>query len=1166
MNGALPGGSSTNLPLQLTSFVGRERERASIRAHLAQSHLVTLTGVGGGGKTRLALQVAEDCLADFPGGVWWTEMAALDDGSLVPQAVANALSLRGEFGRDLTAAIIDTLRDSRALLIFDNCEHVAAACAHFAEDILRACRNVTILATSRELLNIPGETPISVPSLSVPDIVYPQTGVGRAHLSQIADCEAVRLFVERASVADAEFRLSEANAPVVAHICQRLDGIPLAIELAAVRVKILSVSQIAARLDDRFRLLVGGSRTALHRYRTMRAALDWSHDLLSPEERVLFRRLSVFSRGFTLDAAEAVAADLYTDDVIHREDVLDLLSHLVDKSLLERHERGAGPEARYRMLETVREYAREKLIEAVETETAHRRHLRWHVALAQQAAVGIRGPRQTEWLDRLELEHENLRGALAWAQADPDVTEDGLRLAASLFWFWYLRSYITEGRNWLEARLERGPYCEWREPLLHGDPDVPLLEPEVVELHRARADALLGAGVLAAFQDDYPKAQRYFHECIAIYESLQDESGLAYAWMFAGLEADFEADYERAQALQPKSVAMFRKVGDTWGLAWALNFLAMSSLVSGDYATIRAQLEESLALFHATGDPAGPAMPLGVLGMLDQRQGNYARARERLEGALAIYRASSDTWHTAFVLNNLGLTALRQTQFDLARHWLLEAVALYRPLGDKGGLAASLSDLGDVYLTLGDEAEAERLYRESLALWQSLNIPGGMAWLTHNLGYIAMLRGDADAAGAAFQTSEAPLRQVHDDYNLASVLVSQAGISNARQDWAQTYRLIAESLAIRVRLGDRRGMSDAVTMLAISARDQGKYALAALLLGVSKAARDAMGAPLAPRYVPYHNGLLSDARAALGEARFNAAWSAGLALPLEKAVEALLQGGLDAIALPTPDPVIVDVRPVRKPPPPTDPPLEAVRIYGLGPTQICRDSYQVQPSDYGDTRAPEMLFYLLSQPNRSLHSIGVAIWPDASAQQMRDRFHNTLHNLRKALGHRNRITRARDQYEFNRELPYWYDVEAFEFEVALGQRLAPSAPSEAIPHLQAAIELYRGPFLKDVDTAWATQTRQALDMAYLRALLTLARLHFDAGQYRAAARVYRQVIEHDEYEEAAHRGLMLCYARQGERGQAIRHYQALFKSRTEEAMPLDPETIALFERLRAGEE
>ncbi|MFN8498574.1 MAG: tetratricopeptide repeat protein [Anaerolineae bacterium] len=1157
---------ATNLPLQLTSFVGREREMALVRAHLARAHLVTLIGVGGGGKTRLALQVAFDCLDDFPGGVWWTEMAALDDGSLVPQAVAASLNLRGEFGRDLTETVLDTLRDLRALLIFDNCEHVAANSAHLAETILRACPHITILATSRELLNIPGETPISVPSLSVPEVVASRNGASGGGPDQIADYEAVRLFVERAGVTDPTFALTEANAAIVARICQRLDGIPFAIELAAARVKVLSVEQVAARLDDRFHLLVGGSRTALPRNRTMRATLDWSHDLLAADERVLFRRLSVFARDFTLDAAEAVTPGLCPNDPIRHSDVLDLLSHLVDKSLLERRQRVEGAAARYRMLETVREYAREKLLAAGEVETAQRRHLQWFLALAQEAAAGMRGPRQGEWLDRLELEHENLRNALAWSLDDAEAQLDAMRLGAALFWFWYLRGYTTEGRGWLEAILNRGPFCDYQDLSRRFNGDAPRIRAEVVELHRARAEALLGAGVLAAFQDDYAVARRYFDECIAIYENFGDRTGLAYAWMFAGLEADFEADYERARELQPRSVELFRDVGDRWGLAWALNFQAMSLLVSGDYATVRAQLEESLALFYAIGDHASSAMPLGLLGMVDQRQGNYARARQRLEQALDTYRHSGDRWHMAFILTNLGLTAFRQTEYDHARRWLEEAVQLYRTLGDKGALAGALCDLGDVALTQECDDEAESLYTESLALWERLNIPGGIAWARHNLAYLSLLHGRLAEAEPIFQSSAATLRLVNDRYNLASVIIGLAIAANLRQDYALAYQRSCEALEIRLPLGDRRGMTDSLVLAGMTAHDQGQMAACVQLFAVAKATRDAMGGPLAARYVPWHNQYLSDARAVLGERRFEALWRAGLALPLDQAVEAVCRSRYDAIELPEP-PEAADSETGEATPLPTpSAAVEPVRLFGLGAGQIRRGEYQVQPADYTYTRAIEMLFYLLTQQNRSLHAIGAAIWPEASPQQMRGRFHNTLHNLRKALGDKNWILRVNDEYEFSRTMPYWCDVEAFEAAAAEGQRLAAVAPEEAAAHLQRAIDLYRGPFLKDTDNAWTTQLRQVLDLTRLRALLTLARLHFDAGRYTEAAVFFRRAAEHDDYEEAAHRGIMLCHARQGERGQAVRHYQTLAAARKRERIGPEVETTALYERLRGGEE
>ncbi|MFN8475254.1 MAG: tetratricopeptide repeat protein [Anaerolineae bacterium] len=1158
----------TNLPLQLTSFVGRERELALVRGHLAHAHLVTLIGVGGSGKTRLAHQVAFDCLNDFPSGVWWTEMGALDDSSLVPQAVAASLSLRGEFTPGgLVEIIVDTLREARALLVFDNCEHVAAATAQVAEAILRACPGVTILTASRELLNVPGEKAFTVPSLSVPEPPPLQNGAAGPHREHIASYEAVRLFVERASVADPDFALTDANAPVVARICQRLDGIPLAIELAAARVKVLSVEQVAARLDDRFHLLVGGSRTALPRYRTMRATLDWSHELLSPEERVLFRRLSVFARDFTLEAAEAVAAGVCPDDTIARGDVLDLLSHLVDKSLLERHQRVEGATARYRMLETVYEYAREKLVAAAETEAVQRRHLRWFLVLAQQAASAVRGPRQGEWLDRLEVEHENLRAALAWSQDDADSHLDSLRLGAALFWFWYLRGYTTEGRTWLTAILKRGPVCEHQEPDGYFLADIPLVPAEAVEPRRVYAAVLLGAGVLAAFQDDYAVARVYFDECIAIYENTENQRGLAYALMFAGLEADFEADYPRAREMQPISVEMFRELGDRWGLAWALNFLAMSSLVAGNYATIRGQLEESLSLFHEIGDEASAAMPLGLLGMIDQRQGNYASALRRLEQAMDIYRHNGDRWHMAFVLTNLGLTEFRLKKYDRARQCLEDAVNLYRNLGDKGALATALSDLGDVAMTQGDDAEAERWYKESLALWEKLNIPGGIAWVRHNLAFMDVLRGRLDEAQAVFEASAAVLRQMNDDYYLASVLVSQAITAVYQGNYPLAHQLCCESLGIRLTLGDRRGMGDTMTIVGMYAHEQGQMATCVQMFGVAKATRDSLEAPLAERYLPLHNQYLSNARAVLGESQFQELWNAGLALPLDQAVATLLQSSHDNIQLPRPAAIpAVEVLEEVAPVPVVSVRVDTVRIYGLGNAQLYRGDYHVQPPDYTYTRAPELLFYLLTQPNRSMHAIGAAIWPEATPQQMRGRFHTTLHNLRKVLGDRDWILRSRDEYTFNRDLPHWCDVEAFDTEAAVGQRLTATEPARAIDHLQRAVDLYRGLFLNDVGSPWAVPTRQALDMTYMRALLALGRLHYEAGHFAEADTLFRRAAEHDDYEEAAHRGIMQCHVRLGERGQAVRHYQTLAVARKREHMSPDQETTALYEKLRTGQE
>jgi predicted ATPase len=419
-----------NLPRQLTSFIGREREMGEVKEFLATTRLLTLTGSGGCGKTRLALQVAADLLEAYADGVWLVELAALADPTLVPQTVASALGVREQPVRPLTETLVDYLQPKVLLLILDNCEHLLTASAQLANALLRSCPRLRMLASSRQGLGIAGERTYRVPSLSLPQ-PRPLPPVER-----LTDYEAVRLFVERAVFTQPSFAITDQNAPAVAQVCERLDGIPLAIELAAARVKALPVEKLNERLDDMFRLLTGGSRTALPRQQTLRALIDWSYDLLSEPERALLRRLSAFAGGWTLEAAEAVGVG----EGVEEWEVLDLLTSLVEKSLVLYEEREG--EGRYRLLETVRQYARDRLLESEEGEAVRTRHLEFFLHWAEQ------GP----GLERLETEHDNLRAALAWsgAQRQGDV---GLRLGGAMGGFWHVRGYWTEGRERLAGVL-----------------------------------------------------------------------------------------------------------------------------------------------------------------------------------------------------------------------------------------------------------------------------------------------------------------------------------------------------------------------------------------------------------------------------------------------------------------------------------------------------------------------------------------------------------------------------------------------------------------------------------------------------------------------------------------------------------------------------------------
>ena len=445
-----------NLPLSSSSFIGRERERSEVKRLVVSTRLLTLTGPGGCGKTRLAVAVADSLLksSSFEHGAWFVDLAGLDAPLLIPQAVATTLGVPEAHDRPLSETLADFLQHKKLLLILDNCEHLLAGCAELAQSLLDACPHLHILATSREPLNLPGEAVWLVPSLALPDPQHP------SQVKQLAKSEAIQLFVARASAALPSFKLVEENAATVERICRRLDGIPLAIELAAARVKLLDIGQIAARLDDSLQLLTRGSPAAAPRHQTMRAALDWSYQLLQPREQLLFRRLAVFAGGFTLEAAEAVCTDdssvsqkTEQTDTVRTSDVLDVLSDLVDKSLVLIAEREPGEAVRYRLLEPIRLYALDQLREAGAEAAMRDRHLAYFVGLTEQAEQQLKSESQLPGLRRLEKDHDNLRMALAWSTQQAGHAVAGLRIAKALHLFWQRRGYWSEGRRWLTQAI-----------------------------------------------------------------------------------------------------------------------------------------------------------------------------------------------------------------------------------------------------------------------------------------------------------------------------------------------------------------------------------------------------------------------------------------------------------------------------------------------------------------------------------------------------------------------------------------------------------------------------------------------------------------------------------------------------------------------------------------
>ena len=721
----MPSGSGSvspraNLPEPLTSFVGRERELAELQELLRDSRLLTLTGTGGVGKTRLAMCIASAVLNRYGDGVWLVELATLRDADLVPQEVISALELKEQPGKRLTETLVEHLQSKHLLLILDNAEHLLAACAQLADTVLRQCAKVTVLVTSRERLGVPGELTYRVPSLSIPDPKRDATALS------LVDYESVRLFSERAKLHVPHFAVTDRNAPALANICRRLDGIALAIELAAARVRSMSIEEVNQRLDQRFSLLTTGARTLPRRQQTLRAAIDWSYDLLSDDEKALFCAVSVFAGGFTLETAEQVCAG---EDIPAR-DVLDLLTSLADKSLVIPEERASA--TRYRMLETVQQYAAQELQQLGNQAHWDRRHDAHFLALAEEAEPRLTGQDQQAWLDRLETEHDNMRSALARTTATVGDGEAGLRLASAIARFWLVRGYLAEGRGWLSR-------------LLAAKPDAPTT---------TRAKAINWAGILAWKQGDYPAAFASYEQSLTMRRELGDRRGVGAVLNNQGLLAYEQGDYATARVLHEESIAIDRELGDRWGVAVSLIHLGGLAMMQGDYSSARAMNEESLAIFRELGDRGHIANALRNLGSLCNQQGQLPAARALYEESLVICRELGDRSGIAWARNGLGVTARQDEDYPAARELFEESLAIFRELGDREGIANALNNLGLVAAARGDFAAARALQEESLMLYRALGDRSGIATSIEGLAGVAFASNEPRRAACMWGAME----------------------------------------------------------------------------------------------------------------------------------------------------------------------------------------------------------------------------------------------------------------------------------------------------------------------------------------------------------------------------------------------------------------------------
>ena len=632
-----------NLPLQLTSFVGRERELAQVGRLLSTTRLLSLTGAGGVGKTRLAVEAAAGLIDRFKHGVCVVELEPVADEALVPQAVASALCVREDQRRPLLETVSRYLHRRELLLVLDNCEHLIGGCAALADHVLRNCPGVSILATSRQSLNTPGEMVWLVPSLSVPELPGGQSGTPAPQLS--AQAEAVQLFVERAAAVSPDFALTPDNSEAVADVCRQMDGIPLAIEFAAARVKVLSVQQIRERLDNRFGLLSSGSRTAVPRHQTLRAMVDWSHDLLDPLEQRLLARMSVFAGGCTLEAVEGVCA---AED-LHGPPTLNLLSGLVDKSLVLAER--LDTRKRYRLLETLRQYAAGKLQEAGEEFELRDRHLAWFAELSAQAEAGLYGPDQASWFARLDLEIDNLRAALAWSKTSGSRVEPGLRLIAALWRFWCGHGYLTEGWDRLSELLAM---------------EVPAGIAASPQFAAARASALNIGGRLAIDLMDLAAARSLLEEGLRIRQELGEVALIEYSLRHLGVLAVYEGNLAAGESLLRQALDLARELGDVQRASFCLSRAGQARRFQGDIDGAVGLWEEALEMSRTVHDAWHIALLQAWLGKFDLDRGDVGTAKVRLMESLRVYRQIGDSARVATALEGLGSLAAAEGKAERA--------------------------------------------------------------------------------------------------------------------------------------------------------------------------------------------------------------------------------------------------------------------------------------------------------------------------------------------------------------------------------------------------------------------------------------------------------------------------------------------------------------------
>ena len=715
LSGSLARHPMHNLPLPLSNLIGRDDELVQIAKQLDDpgSNLLTLLGVGGIGKTLLGLHASAAAVDHYPDGVWLVALATLNEEDLLPDEIAAVFGVSAQEARSgvgVTDILIDYIKDKTLLLVLDNCEHLIEACANFVDSLLNGCPNVKILATSREAFGIYEERIFQVSPLSLPP---PESS-----MTDVESYPAIQLFLERAVKVQSSFHLSEDNSAVLAEICRQLEGIPLAIELAAARVRVISLNQIARRLSDRFRLLTGGPRTALPRHQTLQATMDWSYGLLPHLERALLRRLSVFSGGWYLRAAEVVVSF----GELAQQDVLDLLCNLVDKSLVRVEDQGAR--VRYGMLETVRQYGLLNLSKEGELDETRQRYASFFVKLAEQADEGLRDARQGESINVLDTEHDNLRGALRWA-TDKNKADLAFRLVGALGWFWFMRGHWKESWRWF-----------------HKVNDLESVANPII-----RAKAICRAGGLQIIRGNMIGTIELVEEAMDIYRESEDEEGLAWSLNLMGQSKTWSGkEFNQAMPFLSESVEIFKSLGNDWGVAYSLPFIGQVVEFQGDYERSVTLQKKGITIFERVGDQWNQAYSLYLLGGSATRHSDYQLAEWALEQSLKKCGLIKDKVMEAHALKGLGQLALQKDDREHMEEIYLAALEALQKIGDENCVATTLRGLGEVAQRKGDYAKGAKLLGQSLLAYEKLGLDDHVVMLIDRFASLSAASGNKGRA------------------------------------------------------------------------------------------------------------------------------------------------------------------------------------------------------------------------------------------------------------------------------------------------------------------------------------------------------------------------------------------------------------------------------------